>query len=127
MGWTWQDLQTYAAQFPSALITVEKYSEAKRISLQQIRWWKGVLLPALSKSTGDSIAYWEVYLKLNVMSDEFKPFVVIIGGVAMNAVPSILNLSCEKACILVEGSVDHLRNKCGMDWVELPDAMKRKT
>lgn len=126
IGWDWQDLQTYAVQFPSALITVEKYSEAKRISLQQLRWWKGILLPALSQN-GETISQWETRLKLAVLPDDFNPQMVMVDRLAVNFIPSVSILSCVKASILVEGSVAHCRDECGLQWVTLPDPLKRKT
>lgn len=97
------------------LLTPEGY-----ISYQQIRFWKGVLLPALSKDSGDSVEYWETTLKLAVMPDEFTPFYVPIGKQVFPVIPSITKLSKTKMNLMIEGSV----SKCheyGLLWVTLPD------
>ena len=122
---TWDDIQKEAAKHRRSRIVVESYSEAKQMSLQQIRFWKGVLLPALSKSSGDSIAWWENYLKLEILPDDFQPIECCIDGNWFRYLPSITSLSITKANQLVEGSVDHLRNR-GFMWVTLPDKLKRK-
>jgi len=121
----WLGIQAAASKHHRAKITVEEYSEAKEVTLQQIRWWKGVLLPALAADSGDTINLWETRLKLAVMPDEFQPEVVIIEGLALNCVPSVKTLSCQKTNDLIEGSVA----KChdwGFDWVTLPDSELRK-
>jgi hypothetical protein len=96
------------------------------ISYQQIKWWKGVLLPALSKDSGDSIDWWETTLKMAVMPDEFEPKAVIIKGVGYTMIPSITKLSVKKMNQLIEGSVAKLRDEMGKDWVTLPDSELRK-
>ena len=123
---TWIDIQKETAKHRRSRIVVESYSEAKQMSVQQIRFWKGVLLPQLSKSSGDSVAWWENHLKLNVMPEDFKPIEVDVDGDLFKYLPPITALSIKKANQLVEGSVDYLRNKCGMEWVMLPDKLKRR-
>jgi hypothetical protein len=94
------------------------------ITHQQIKWWKGVLLPALSKNTGDSIECWETRLKLSVMPDEFKPETVLVGNTEYTRIPSITKLGIKKMNELIEGSVE----KCwdwGLSWVTLPDSELR--
>lgn len=128
---SWSDIQHEAAKYRTSVVTVEKYSRAKTISLQMIRWFKGVLLPALSEDTGDSIAKWETMLKLNVDPDYFKPFVVTVNGMAVTILPSIKDMPMIHACELVESSVAHLHDKKIYGdrflWVSLPDELKRKT
>ena len=95
------------------------------ITDQQRAWFKGILLPALAKDSGDSVGYWETKLKLAVLPDEFAPFYVPIGKQIFPVIPSITILSKKKMNILIEGSV----GKChdwGFDWVTLPDKEKRK-
>lgn len=107
-----------------SLITVETWTEDREISNQQIRWWKGVLLPALAKDSGDSMDVWETRLKLAVMPDEFQPKISIIDGKRYTFVPSIKKLSMKKLNTLIEGAV----SKCHeweFDWVTLPDEAKR--
>ena len=102
------------------LLTPDKY-----ISSQQIKWFKGVLLPALSKDTGDSIEYWETLLKTSVMPDEFMPFYVPIGKQVFPIIPSINTLSIKKMNQLIEGSVAKC-HELGLMWVTLPDSSLRK-
>ena len=138
---TWQDVQKEAAKHKRSKITVEPYSEEKEITNRQINWWKGVLLPALSKDNGDSVSKWETRLKMAVLPDEFEPEIVEVNGYALNCVPSVKKLSCKKTIQLVEGSVDKLHDwgealrKNNPDeygnvnpyaWVQLPDSAKRK-
>ena len=102
------------------LLTPDKY-----ISYQQIKWWKGVLLPALAKDSGDSVEYWETLLKLTVMPDDFTPYYVPIKKQVFPVIPSINKLSVKKMNQLIEGSVA----KCyelGLTWVTLPDSELRK-
>ena len=59
------------------------------------------------------------------MPDEFQPVTVFLEGKIFNYIPSVTKLSKKKMGILMEGSVDHLRNdpKYGdhYQWVTLPD------
>lgn len=102
------------------LLTPDKY-----ISYQQIRWFKGVLLPVLSKDSGDSVEYWETLLKTSVMPDEFTPFYVPIGKQVFPIVPSINKLSIKKMNQLIEGSVAKC-HEMGLTWVTLPDSELKK-
>jgi len=95
------------------------------ISNQQIAWWKGILLPALAKDSGDSVGYWETKLKLAVLPDEFAAYYVPMGKQIFPIIPSITILSKKKMNVLIKGSVD----KChdwGFVWVTEPDKEKRK-
>lgn len=122
---TWEDIQKFAAKFKRARITVESYSEAAELSLQQIRWFKGVLLPALSKDTGDTVLYWENYLKITVMPEEFGATTVKINGKLFGMLPSISKLSISKMNLFIPAVVEHLREVCGMKDIQLPDETKR--
>lgn len=109
-------------------------SPKEYISLQQIKWWKGVLLPALEKDTGDTVLWWENHLKLMVMPVEFAPKSYEYGGETFAYLPSITILSVKKMSLLMKGSVDYLRGKDddpddngkGFSWVTLPDSELRK-
>jgi len=95
------------------------------ITNQQIAWWKGILLPALAKDSGDSVGYWETKLKLAVLPDDFAPFYVPMGRQIFPVIPSITILSKKKMNTLIKGSVD----KChdwGFVWVTEPDKDLRK-
>jgi hypothetical protein len=102
------------------LLTPDKY-----ISYQQIKWWKGVLLPALAKDSGDSVEYWETLLKLTVMPDDFTPYYVPIKKQVFPVIPSINKLSVKKMNQLIEGSVAKC-HELGLTWVTLPDSELRK-
>ncbi len=129
-GGKWQDIIYEAGKHHRSQITVESYSELKEWSEGQRKWFKGVLLPALAKSTGDSLLYWENKLKKNVMPDDFPTITEEIDGVEYKFLPSITTLGMTKMIEMVEGSVGHLRN--GVDendvsiygdyfnWVTLP-------
>ena len=121
----WEDIQAEAAKHRRSRVDVTSYSEEAEWSDQQRKWWKGVLLPALEKHTGDSIAYWETKLKLAVLPDDFAPKTVVIGKKTYNYVPSVSSLSMKKMNLLMEGSVAHLRDEdiYGDEflWVTLPD------
>lgn len=123
----WPEIMKQAAMYRRARITVERYSEAKEISERQIRWWKGVLLPALAEASGDSIAYWESTLKLAVLPDVFKPEIIkTLNGDRIAYIPSVTILTSNKKITeLIEGSVDKCR-EWGFDWVTLPDSALRK-
>ena len=107
-------------------VTVEDWSDAKEISYQQIRWWKGVLLPALARDGGESETYYETALKLEVMPDEFQPVTTVINNIAFNTIPSITTLSMKKLNQLIEGSVQKC-HEWGFTWVTLPDSSLRST
>jgi len=103
------------------VLTPDKY-----ISYQQIKWWKGVLLPALAKDSGDSVEYWETTLKLAVMPDEFTPFYVPIKKQVFPVIPSINKLSVRKMNQMIEGAVARC-HELGLTWVTLPDSELRKS
>ena len=121
----WPQIMKQAAMYRRAKITVERYSEAREISERQIRWWKGVLLPALAEDSGDSKAYWEAKLKLAVMPDEFKPEIVNLDTKQIAHIPSVSTLSGKKTNELIEGSVAQC-HEWGFTWVTLPDSELRK-
>lgn len=115
---------------PGQIIITEIMSEAKSLSVQQIRWWKGILLPQLSAQSGDTVLCWENRLKTAVMPDDFQPTVHVINGVNHATIPSISSLSMKKMNLLTEGTVEHLHDpKIYGDqftWVTLPDSELRK-
>ena len=113
------------------ILVTEIMTEAKALSVRQIRWWKGVLLPGLSAQTGDTVLCWENRLKTAVMPDEFPPTVHVINGTNHTTIPSISSLSMKKTNLLIEGTVEHLHDPKiygdSFTWVTLPDSEKRKT
>ena len=97
----------------------------EHITDRQRAWFKGILLPALAKDSGDSVGYWETKLKLAVLPDDFAPFYVPLGKQIFPIIPSITKLSKKKMNVLIEGSVDKCQ-EWGFVWVTLPDKEKRK-
>lgn len=95
------------------------------LSYQQIKWWKGILLPAFSDSTGDTKETCETRLKLGVMPDKFQPKVVVIQDEPFLAIPSITILSTKQMGELMEESVSKLHD-WGETWATLPDKELRK-
>ncbi len=108
---TWEKIQAEAATHRRSRVIVESYSEDAEWSDQQRKWWKGVLLPALAKDTGDSEAYWEAVLKLVVMPDEFQFITVVVDGTKFTYLPSITELGIGKMNLMIKGSVAHLRDE----------------
>ena len=108
---TWQDVLDAAGKHRRSKVVVEDYSEAKEWSDQQRKWWKGVLLPALAKDTGDSIEYWEAVLKLAVMPDDFQFITVMVCNQKITYLPSITILGQKKMNEMVKGAVAHLREE----------------
>jgi len=110
-------------------ITVEDWSDLKAKTYQQIKWWKGVLLPKLAEDTGDSVEYWETLLKLAILPDDFHPVPVPWGKKVFLSIPSVGGLSCKKMNILIKGAVAELRDeqKYGDHflWVTEPDSTRR--
>lgn len=103
----------------------KKMTEAwKPITKWQARWWKGILLPALSKD-GTAQHHWENDLKITVMPDEFPTQTTTVNGRDYNYLPSIKTLGKAKMNILIEGSVAECHRR-GMLWVSLPAKELRK-
>ena len=126
----WPKIHEECAKYDRFIVEVKEYSENREISEQQIKWWKGILLPALAKDNGESVAQWETRLKLNVMPDEFDIQTVKVHGVPVSYIPSIKILSIKKSKLLVEGSVAHLRDETIYgdlyQWVTLPNPKLKK-
>ena len=92
-------------------ITIEDWSDLKEKTHQQIKWWKGILLPYIAGKTGDSTEYWETHLKLTVLPDSFQPVPVPWGKKVFLMIPSISSLSCKRMNLLIEGAVAELRDE----------------
>ena len=112
------------------------FTEDEALSYRQIRWWKGVMIPALAKDTGYTESYWETRLKLAVMPEKFQPIPFEYNGETYYRLPSITILSTKEMSQLMEGSVIHLREddvpeddkqyKGIFYWVTMPDPELRK-
>lgn len=130
----WAEIKQVASKIKNAVIAVMTEDEA--LSNRQIRWFKGVLLPALAKDTGYTESYWETRLKLSVMPEKFEPVPFDYQGVTYYRIPSITILSTKEMTQLMEGAVHHLREDNlpkkkkqyhGLfDWVVMPDSSLRK-
>lgn len=121
----WKAVYAACRKFSRFIVKVDEYNQEKELSDQQRAWWKGILLPALAKDTGESESKWEAILKLSVMPDEFKPVTITVGENGYSFIPSITNLSTKKMSQLIEGSVAKLHD-WGFLWVTLPDPELRK-
>ena len=108
---TWENIQCDAANHRRSRVTVESWSEDMDWSEQQRKWWKGVLLPALEKDTGDSVLYWESVLKLVVLPDDFQFQTITVCGKDISLLPSIKTLGMKKMNEMIKGSVAHLRDE----------------
>jgi len=104
---------------------LQTLSPLEYITQQQVRWFKGVLLPALAEDSGDSMGYWETRLKLTILPDDFQPYYVPIGKQVFPVIPSITKLSKRKMNILIEDSVEKC-HEWGFLWVTLPAKELRK-
>lgn len=128
-------IETFESELSSLkmgqIMVTEIMTEAKALSVRQIRWWKGVLLPKLAEQTGDTVLCWENRLKTAVMPDDFQPTTHVINGVNHATIPSISSLSMKKTNLLIEGTVEHLHDPKiygdSFTWVCLPDSELRKT
>jgi len=123
---------------------IEVFEPEKYITHCQIAWWKGILLPALSKHSGDSTDWWESRLKVQVVPEHFARRYVAVGNEVCRIIPSISSLSHTKKgrttmTKLIKGSVLHLHDKDmegqpvekpiykgEYDWVTEPDSSLRK-
>jgi hypothetical protein len=122
----WEGIQAEAGKHHRALVHVEACSESRQLSLQQIRWIKGILLPALAEN-GESVLVWENRLKVSIMPEKFI-YACIVDGVAYNCIHSITILNIKETNQFMEQAVELLRNPpYDFKWVTLPDKLKRKT
>ena len=124
-GATQAEIMAEAGQYSRAAITVERADGLKCWTPQQRHWWKGILLPQLSKHTGDSVGYWEDLLKLKVMPDEFAPVITKTENGEFEHLPSITILNRNQMREKIEGAVAQMRDETiycyKFHWVILPD------
>ena len=90
---------------------------------QQRKWFKGVLLKALSEDNGESVRQWEIKLISAIFPDDVeyhacKNQVYLI-------VPSISSYGKHKMSILIDESVAMCQD-WGFTWVTHPDPELRK-
>ena len=103
---------------------IKVLSPAEYHTDRQRKFWKGILLPSLSKDSGDSVAHWEAKLKLAVMPDQFQPQTIVVGECVFSSIPSITTLSKKQMSDLIDGSVQQL-HEWGFTWVTTPDETRR--
>lgn len=117
------EIMAEAGKYSRAAIIVENLSGREDITYAQIKWFKGVLLAGLSP-TGDSVGYWEDFLKLKVMPDQFARIPITTKNGEFITLPSIKILSKAEMNELIVGSVAHLRDESIYGdlfwWVTLP-------
>jgi hypothetical protein len=84
----WPKIHTECAKYPRFAIEVRKYDEAAEISLKQMAYFHGVIVPLFSKEFGDSPQYWENKLKIECGSKWFTPEPIKIDGNVFVMIPS---------------------------------------
>ena len=99
--------------------------EKDPITEKQRKFWKGVLLPALAKDTGETVDYFENLLKVSVMPDEFATKHFTVNRNVYFYIPSIATLSMQQMNTLIEGAVAKC-HEWGFMWVSLPSRELRK-
>jgi hypothetical protein len=90
---------------------------------RQRAWFKGVLLPALSKDNGESKRWWEIKLIETIFPDDVE--YVNYNNRLFPVAQSISSYGKKKMATLIEESVAQCHT-WGLTWVTLPDSEKRK-
>ena len=90
---------------------------------QQRKWWKGVLLKALSKDNGETVRQWETKLIMAIFPEDVK--YIAINNQVFPVAESITNYGKKKMNRLIEESVAQC-HEWGFNWVTLPDSDLRK-
>jgi len=114
----WPEIQAACAKHKRFDITVEKHDPERSISLRQMRFFHGVVLPILSEWNGDSTDCWQTRLKLECGSQWFDPKPVIVGNVAYTMIPSKTKMSVRDFMDWYENIKQHCETEYG---VRLPD------
>ena len=89
---------------------------------RQRDWWKGVLLPALSKKNSETKRQWEIKLIAAVFPKDI--YYTSVNNQVFPVAESISNYGKKKMNILIEESVARC-HELGFDWVTLPDSSLR--
>lgn len=89
----WNEIYAECRKYDKFIVEVREYDEAKEISLAQMRYLHGAVIPLFVDFTGDSPQYWENKLKLECGSKWFKPEWIAINGKSFYVIPSKKNLS----------------------------------
>jgi len=102
---------------------LQTLSPAEYLTARQVRWWKGVLLPALSKDNGESKRWWEIKLIEDIFPDDIE--YVKFKNRMFPVAPSITSYGKKKMTELIEESIPTL-HKWGFEWATYPDPELRK-
>jgi len=99
------------------LTALEAHTERQR------SWWKGILMPALSKDNGETKRQWETKLLMAIFPEDVTYSAV--NNQVFPSVKSITEYGKKKMNQLIEESVAKC-HEWGFDWVTLPDSELRK-
>ena len=98
------------------------YTALQAHTKRQRDWWKGILLPALSKDNGETKRQWETRLIATIFPADVT--YTVINKQVFPVVKSIKAYGKKKMNILIEESVAKC-HELGKDWVTLPDSSLR--
>jgi len=90
---------------------------------KQRAWFKGILLPALSKDNGESVRQWEIKLISAIFPDDVQYHAS--KNQVFLVIPSISQYGKRKMTTLIEESVP-MCHEWGFTWVNYPDPELRK-
>ena len=99
-------------------LKVEVLTPAEYITERQRKWFKGILLPALSESTGDSKRWWEIRLISTIFPQDLTYFA--LNKQVHVVIPSISSFGKKKMSTLIDESVPWC-HEWGQTWVTYPD------
>lgn len=120
----WSAIQEEAAKHRRSLISIEPYSEAKRISRKQRNWIKGVLVPYLMDRWGRSRLYVEDMLKMECGQDFFVVEKYMLEGEPRFHVSSIMDLTIKHTSEFMTNCLEWCEAKG--DPIDPPDPNWRK-
>lgn len=109
----WPRICDECAKYDRFLIDIIKYDESREISVQQMRYFHGVVVPLFSEWNGDSKECWETRLKLECGPKWFAPKALNIDGKAYILVPSKKKLTVKDCNEWLENIVDY-GLRCGV-------------
>ena len=99
---------------------IEVHNPGECMSVRQRAWFKGVLLPALSKDNGDTVRKWQGKLVEAIFPEDCN-----YDDNNNLIYPSIQGYSQRKMNTLIEESVAKC-HEWGFTWVTLPDSDLRR-
>jgi hypothetical protein len=89
----WKVIFQECVKHPEFMIEVRAHSADKEISLQQMRFLHGAVIPLFVKHTGDSPQNWENRLKIECGSRWFSPKTITVRGQSYTIIPSKTTLT----------------------------------